>query len=159
MRGEVLICEDDFDLAREYKILCEQSSNAGAVVMFVGLVRDLYSHSNSCSDNQEKIDYIELQHYSGMTESLCQKIIDQARVRYQFTSARVIHRVGKLAADEQIVFVGVVSQHRQSAFDASQFIMDYLKTNATIWKKEVGARGEHWLGIKDKDQKAIDRWQ
>jgi len=149
---EVVITQADFDVAQEYRLLCESASHAGAVVFFVGLVRDIYG------DPQEKIDYLELEHYPGMTERLCQEIIDDARTRYSFDSVKLIHRVGRVMANEQIVFVAVASRHRDSAFSATQYIMDYLKTRATFWKKEVGSRGEHWLGIKDKDRKAAERW-
>ena len=97
--------------------------------------------------------------YPGMTEGLCQDIIDEARQRFQFDIARVVHRVGKIYAHEQIVMVSVASRHRGSAFHAAEFIMDYLKTRATFWKKEVGAKGEHWLGRKDKDVHAAKRWE
>ena len=94
-----------------------------------------------------------------MTESLCQDIIAQARQRYPFDCARLIHRVGRIHAHEQIVMVSVASRHRDNAFQAAQFIMDYLKTRATFWKKEVGSKGKHWLGSKDKDVNAVKRWE
>jgi len=125
------------------------------VVFFVGLVRDLYEDEQDAG----KIEYLELQHYQGMTEALCQEIVDEARKRYPFDTVRVIHRVGKIYASEQIVMVAVASQHRDNAFQAAQFIMDYLKTRATLWKKEVGARGAQWLGVKDKDHKSVLKWK
>lgn len=153
-KTHVWVGEADFDVAREYKRVCESAPHAGAVVFFVGLVRDLYADQL----NTESVDYIELQHYPGMTESLCQDIIQQANGRYTFDSATVLHRVGKIYAGEQIVMVAVASQHRENAFQASQFIMDYLKTRATFWKREVGSRGAQWLGVKDKDKAASQRW-
>ena len=158
--AEVLITEDDFDVAVEYKKLCDSAPKAGAVVFFVGLVRDLYG-DQAASTNQgssQSIDYLELQHYPDMTESLCQQIIDEGRERFPFDAVRVIHRVGKIHATEQIVMVAVASRHRDNAFQAAQYIMDYLKTRATLWKKEVGTRGEHWLGVKDKDLVAAQQW-
>jgi molybdopterin synthase catalytic subunit len=89
---------------------------------------------------------------------MCQEIVEQARQQYPFEAARVVHRVGRINPSEQIVLVGVASQHRRNAFDATQFIMDYLKTRATIWKKEVGTRGEHWVGLHNKDNTAVKRW-
>ena len=151
---ELLITEQDFDVGLVYATLCASAPCAGAVVLFVGLVRDLYPDKLE----QDKIDYLELQHYPGMTESLCQEIIEQARVRFPFDAVRLIHRVGKLYASDQIVMVAVASRHRENAFQAAQFIMDYLKTRATFWKKEVGSRGEQWLGIKGKDQRAAQKW-
>lgn len=152
--SHVWVGESDFDVDAEYKRLCDDSPHAGAVVFFVGLVRDLYAKQLQ----HEAVDYIELQHYAGMTERLCQDIIKQAHQRSPFDSARVLHRVGKIYSGEQIVMVAVASRHRDKAFDAAQFIMDYLKTRATFWKKEVGSRGAHWLGVKDKDKAAAKRW-
>ena len=154
MVQEVLICEDDFNLDEEYKSLCQRAPRSGAVVLFVGLVRDLYQDANP----SDQIEYIELQHYAGMTEILCQEIVEQARQQYSFEAVRIVHRVGRINASEQIVLVGVVSQHRRNAFNAAQFIMDYLKTRATIWKKEVGTRGEHWVGLHSKEKVAAKRW-
>ena len=173
--AEVRITEGDFDVAAEYQKLCESAPKAGAVVFFVGLVRDFYSPKAPGGDSpkapggdspqacnaqalDEKIDYLELQHYPKMTETLCQEIIDQARQRYSFDAARVVHRVGKIHIAEQIVMVAVASRNRDKAFQAAEYIMDYLKTRATFWKKEVGTRGQHWLGIKDKDLAAAKRW-
>jgi len=151
----VIIQENDFDVGSEYAQACNDAPRAGAVVFFVGLVRDLYEPDSS----DEVIDYLELEHYPGMTETLCNEIIEQADQRFPFDYARVIHRVGKVFASEQIVMVAVASRHRDNAFQAAQFIMDYLKTRATFWKKEVGARGENWLGRKDKDLDASKRWE
>lgn len=152
---DVIICERDFDVGEQYAQVCSLAPKAGAVVFFVGLVRDLYDPKKP----SEVIDFLELEHYPGMTESLCQEIIKQAGERFPFDVARVIHRVGKLHASEQIVMVAVASRHRENAFQAAQFIMDYLKTRATFWKKEVGAKGEQWLGRKDKDLSATKRWE
>jgi molybdopterin synthase catalytic subunit len=153
--SDVVICEHDFNVGDEYAKVCAAAPKSGAVVFFVGLVRDLYDPQNS----SETIDFLELEHYPGMTESLCQEIIDQARQRFPFDFARVIHRVGRIHASEQIVMVAVASRHRDNAFQASQFIMDYLKTRATFWKKEVGVKGQQWLGQKDKDLSATLRWE
>jgi molybdopterin synthase catalytic subunit len=151
---EVSITESDFDVAKEYATICAAAPRSGAVVFFVGLVRDLYDDQ----DEAQTIEYLELQHYAGMTESLCQEIIDEARQRYPFDKVRVVHRVGKIYPSEQIVMVAVASRHRDNAFQAAQFIMDYLKTRATFWKKEVGVKGQQWLGVKQKDAVAAQRW-
>jgi len=157
--AEVLITGSDFDVAIEYQQLCDSAPQAGAVVFFVGLVRDLYDDFQYDKGAQhEKIDYLELEHYEGMTEALCQQIIDEARDRYPCDAVRVVHRVGKIYAAEQIVMVAVASRHRHNAFQAAEYIMDYLKTRATLWKKEVGARGQNWIGLKEKDQMAVKRW-
>ena len=150
---KVVICHSDFDVGEQYRAVAQAAPQAGAIVFFVGLVRDLYSPTEKA-----QVDFIELEHYAGMTETLCTAIIDEAWQRFGFDSARIVHRVGKLEAGDQIVFVAVASRHRSSAFDAAQFIMDYLKTRATFWKKEVGDHGERWLGIKESDKKASERW-
>jgi len=93
-----------------------------------------------------------------MTESLCHEIVGQAFEQFPFDHVKVLHRVGQIMASEQIVMVAVASRHRENAFQAAQFIMDYLKTQATFWKKEVGSMGEQWLGVKDKDRHAQERW-
>ena len=148
------IGEEDFDVGPEYESLCESAPKSGAIVFFVGLVRDLYADQLL----SEKVDHIYLEHYPKMTEALCQDILEQAHERFSYDYAKVLHRVGKLSAGEQIVMVGVASRNRENAFDAAQFIMDYLKTKATFWKKEVGSRGEQWLGVKQKDRDAELRW-
>ncbi len=156
----VFICEENFDVGEEYARVCKAAPQAGAVVFFVGLVRDLYDLEEVDADTaRPTIDYLELEHYPGMTETLCQEIVDDARQRYPFDVARVVHRVGRIYAHEQIVMVSVASRHRDNAFHAAQFIMDYLKIRATFWKKEVGTKGQHWLGRKGKDVRAIERWE
>lgn len=152
---EVEITDADFDVAAEYRALCQGAAKSGAVVFFVGLVRDLYEDD----DESDLIEYLELSHYSGMTEILCQQIVEQARQKFPFDAVRLIHRIGKVYANEQIVMVAVASRHRDNAFNAASFIMDYLKTQATLWKKEVGSRGEQWIGMKSKDRDAEQRWQ
>jgi len=153
--SRVWVGEDDFDVNAEYQRVCQAAPHAGAVVFFVGLVRDLYADQTG----DESVDYLELQHYPGMTETLCHDIIQQAHQRFPFDCAHVLHRVGKLHSGEQIVMVAVASRHRENAFQAAQFIMDYLKTRATLWKKEVGSQGAEWLGVKDKDKAAEKRWR
>lgn len=141
---------EDFDLATEYQSLRQLSSEVGAVVTFTGLVRDF--------EGQGSIDSLSLQHYPGMTEKLLQQIVDQANSRWQLLGTTVVHRVGKLLPSEQIVFVGVASQHRAAAFEAAQFIMDYLKTKATFWKKVDQNGQQQWVESKASDQAASQRW-
>ena len=156
--SDVIVCQADFDVGLEYSNLCAASPHSGAVVFFVGRVRDLYDAAE-LSGAENNIEYLELEHYPGMTESLCEKIIDNAAECFSFDKARVIHRVGKIYASEQIVMVAVASRHRESAFKAASYIMDYLKTGATFWKKEVGTNGKHWLKTKDNDMAAIKHWE
>ncbi len=153
MTHSIVVSEHDFDIAEQYDAVAAAAPHSGAIVFFVGLVRDYYS-----PDSTSSVSHIELEHYPGMTEALCQQIIEQARQRFEFDYASVYHRIGKLKAGEQIVFVAVANRHRESAFQAAQFIMDYLKTRATFWKKEVGDRGQQWLGVKEQDKLAANRW-
>jgi molybdopterin synthase catalytic subunit len=148
--NSIRIQTHDFDLAQEYQQLRELSSNVGAVVTFTGLVRDFQFDSS--------IDSLSLQHYPGMTETLLQEIVDQANQRWQLIGSTVIHRVGELLPRDQIVFVGVASQHRADAFEAAQFLMDYLKTKATFWKQVSQDGQQHWVESKDSDTDAASRW-
>ena len=148
---DIRIQDADFDLATEYQQLRELTSSVGAVVTFSGLVRDL--------EKKSVINSLSLQHYPGMTEALLQDIVDQAEARWQLIGVTLIHRVGQLLPSDQIVFVGVASQHRQDAFDAAQFLMDYLKTKATFWKKVDLGGQQYWVENKESDQVATDRWQ
>ena len=151
MMLEVLVTELDFDLGKEYQDLCLNLPGVGAVVTFVGRVRDL--------NKGNEVSALELQHYPGMTEKLIQEIIEKAKQRWQIERARVIHRVGLLEPGDQIVFVGVASAHRGDAFAASEFIMDYLKTRATFWKKESDGQSAEWLEMRESDLAAAERWQ
>ncbi len=148
--NRIRIQTHDFDLAQEYHQLRELSSTVGAVVTFTGLVRDF--------ELDASIDSLSLQHYPGMTETLLQEIVDQANKRWQLIGSTVIHRVGELLPRDQIVFVGVASQHRADAFEAAQFIMDYLKTKATFWKQVSQDGQQHWVESKDADNDAASRW-
>lgn len=142
------IQEEDFDIATEYAALRKNASNTGAIVTFVGLVRD----------TEKGLNHMLLEHYPGMTESVIQQIIDSAVHSWKIDEPRVIHRVGKLRATDQIVFVGVSSTHRSDAYAACEFLMDQLKTKATLWKKEVTADSEQWLDSKPSDIKRAERW-
>lgn len=139
----------DFDAAAEYAALSE-SHQTGAVVMFVGKVREMNEGS--------AVSGMVLEHYPGMTEKSLQNIVSQAHTRWPLLACKVIHRVGALALGEQIVFVGVASLHRDAAFAACQFIMDYLKTQAPFWKKEQTTAGNRWVEAKDSDTQAAQSW-
>ncbi len=102
---------------------------------------------------------LELEHYPGMTEGSITQILEQAAERWPLLAASVVHRVGKLAMGDQIVWVGVASAHREAAFSACEFIMDYLKTRAPFWKKELGPEGEHWVSARQHDSSRAARWQ
>ncbi len=148
--NSIRIQTHDFNLAEEYQLLRELSPAVGAVVTFAGLVRDFELDSS--------IDSLTLQHYPGMTENLLQEIVDQANQRWDLIAITLIHRVGELLPRDQIVFVGVASQHRVAAFEAAQFLMDYLKTKATFWKQVSQDGKQHWVESKDSDSAAAARW-
>ena len=151
MTNHISIQTKNFDVNNELAQL-QLSKNVGAVVSFVGLVREQASHG--------QVTAIELEHYPAMTQKSLENIVQQAEVRWPLLGVRVIHRVGYLAAHEQIVLVAVASQHRQAAFDAAAFIMDYLKSKAPFWKKEylAGQTEGHWVEAKDSDEAAVARW-
>ena len=122
----------------------------GAVVSFIGQVRDL--------NEGNTISQLTLEHYPGMTEKALEAIVAQARSRWDIFDAVVIHRIGTLQPNDQIVLVAVSSAHRGEAFKACEFIMDYLKTEAPFWKKEVTSSGERWVDAKLTDEDARERW-
>ena len=144
----VVITEDDFDIAVEHDKL--KTASVGAIVTFTGTVRDL--------GGDEAIDAMTLEHYPGMTESEIEAIIDKAKERWPLDGVTVIHRVGRLRPLDNIVFVGCASAHRHAAFDAANFIMDFLKTNAPFWKKEDRESGATWVDSREADYAALRRW-
>jgi molybdopterin synthase catalytic subunit len=140
---------DDFSVAEEYALLSE-GTDAGAVVTFIGKVRDF--------NQGDDVTGLSLEHYPGMTEKSLEEIVVQARERWPLLKTRVIHRVGDLGLGDQIVFVGVTSAHRGAAFEACEFIMDFLKTQAPFWKKEQTSTETRWVDARDTDTSAADRW-
>ncbi len=150
-RASVLIGHDDFDLTAEVAALRADDGGVGAVVSFVGTVRDRNDGSGVMA--------MELEHYPGMTERSIEAMIDAAFERFDIRAVRVIHRVGALRPLDQIVLVAVSSMHRGSAFQACEFLMDYLKTRAPFWKKETLPSGEaRWVDARDCDESALARW-
>lgn len=147
----VRVQEQDFDVGEEITRLRLQYPQAGAVVSFMGQVRDL--------NDGQSVASLKLEHYPGMTEKSLAAIVEQARQRWPIFDAVVIHRIGTLAPQAQIVLVVVASAHRGDAFAACEFIMDYLKTEAPFWKKESTPEGEKWLDFRESDQAARGRWQ
>lgn len=146
----VSVQQQDFDVSAELTLLREQSSQVGAIANFVGVVRDI--------NDQQNVATLELEHYPGMTEKSISDIMAQAAERWQLLGGRVIHRIGKLSPGDQIVLVAVSSLHRGEAFAACEFIMDYLKTRAPFWKKELTPDGERWVDARDSDHSAAERW-
>lgn len=147
----IAVQQADFDVAHEYAELRNDNRSDGAVVFFTGLVREMNQGS--------QVSGLTLEHYPGMTEKALQQIVTDACNRWPVNRVRLIHRVGTLTISDQIVFVGVSSSHREAAFDACYYIMDYLKNRAPFWKKEVTSNGERWVEALEKDKQALDKWQ
>jgi len=146
----IRIQEADFDLTSEVKALRKDDPRVGAVVTFLGTVRDMNDGS--------QVRGMTLEHYPGMTEKSLEEIITQARGRWDLYKTLVIHRVGPLLPEDQIVLVVVTSAHRGEAFAACEFIMDYLKTAAPFWKKEATPEGSKWVDARVTDDAAMARW-
>ncbi|MNN02248.1 Molybdopterin synthase catalytic subunit [compost metagenome] len=140
-----------FQPGAELEALHAANAGIGAVVGFVGYVRD-YNDGNA-------VAAMTLEHYPGMTEKALAGIVEQAKERWPLLGVEIVHRVGHLQPGEPIVFVGTASSHRQAAFDACNFIMDYLKTRAPFWKREDTPDGARWVDGRDSDQAAAQRWE
>lgn len=147
----ISVQKHDFDISHEYATLREDNRCDGAIVFFSGLVREMNQGS--------KVSGLSLEHYPGMTEKALHAIVDEACQRWPLNRVRLIHRIGQLAISDQIVFVAVSSSHREAAFSACHFIMDFLKSRAPFWKKEVTSDGERWVEALSKDQQALNKWQ
>ncbi len=148
--SRVSIQTDDFDLSTEVARLRAQDKGVGAVCSFIGTVRD--------RNDGQSVSAMELEHYPGMTEKAIEAMIDEAFRRFQILGARVIHRVGPLQPLDQIVLVVVSSAHRGQSFQACEFLMDYLKTQAPFWKKEETPAGARWVDARVSDDAALARW-
>ncbi len=146
----IRIQTEDFDLSTEIAQLRAQTPKVGAIVNFVGVVRDL--------NEGDQVSEMALEHYPGMTEKALEEIITEAKSRWDLFDALVIHRVGPLKPLEQIVLVAVTSAHRGEAFAACEFIIDYLKTKAPFWKKEQTPAGARWVDARVSDDKAMQKW-
>lgn len=143
--------EADFDLGAELTALRAGDARVGALASFVGLVRDINEGAG--------VSEMTLEHYPGMTEKALEEIVVEAQGRWNIYDALVIHRVGPLLPCDQIVLVAVTSAHRGEAFAACEFIMDYLKTRAPFWKREVTPNGAHWVDARETDDTAAARWK
>lgn len=147
----VRVQEADFDTGAELAALRAGDARVGALASFLGLVRDL--------NDGTSVSEMTLEHYPGMTEKALEEIVAQAKGRWDIYDALVIHRVGPLKPCDQIVLVAVTSAHRGEAFAAYEFIMDYLKTRAPFWKKEVTPDGGRWVDARETDDSAAERWK
>lgn len=141
----------DFDIASEINILSDSRTDLGAIATFTGLVRDIHG--------DKKIQKMTLEHFPAMAEKELAKIGVQAKERWPIEGLTIIHRYGDLYPGEQIVLVITTSHHREAAFEAAQFIMDWLKTDAPFWKKEQTEDGTHWVAAKSEDDDKKDRWR
>lgn len=146
----VRIQTGDFDLSAEVGALRAGDARVGAVVGFVGTVRDMNDGAN--------VAEMELEHYPGMTEQAVERIVEQAKLRWPLYAALVIHRVGPLKPMDQIVLVACSAAHRGEAFAACEFIIDYLKTQAPFWKKEQTPDGARWVDARSTDDVALEKW-
>ena len=146
----IRIQSEDFDVTELNRALLGERSDVGAIASFIGLVRDLAG---------DPLQQMTLEHYPGMTESALRGIAERAQQRWQIADLGIIHRVGALRPTDQIVLVSVLSAHRGDAFDACQFIMDYLKTEAPFWKKEVTEQGTRWVESRASDDQARKKWE
>ena len=150
MSGRVTIQTEDFDLGAEIETLRKNDRRVGAVCSFIGTVRD--------RNDGLSVSSMELEHYPGMTERSIEAMIDEAFVRFDIFGARVIHRVGLLQPLDQVVMVAVISAHRGESFQACEFLMDYLKTQAPFWKKELTPEGARWVDARVSDDAALAKW-
>ena len=146
----IRIQEADFDIAQEIAALTKGRIDIGAVVTFTGICRG--------TEDGENIAALTLEHYPGMAEAEIGRHADEALARWPLSGLTMVHRVGRIEPGQNIVLVLTASQHRQAAFHAAEFLMDYLKTNAPFWKREESARGSSWIEGRDHDDAATARW-
>lgn len=146
----VRVQAEDFDLGAEATALCAGRRDIGALVTFTGLVRDL--------SGGEAISALELEHYPAMTEKALRAIEAAAQARWPLQASLIIHRYGRLDAGARIMMVATAAPHRAAAFEAAEFLMDYLKSRAPFWKKEATAQGGRWVDAREDDETALDRW-
>ena len=149
--SSVRVQTEDFDVSAEMLTLRKQNPKIGAVASFVGVVRDL--------NDGDSVSTLTLEHYPGMTEKSLEAIVQQAKERWDIYDALIVHRVGTMRPLDQIVLVIVTSAHRGESFQACEFLMDYLKTRAPFWKKEVTPEGERWVDARSSDDVAAKRWE
>ena len=146
---DIRVQEDAFDLGAEANAFAARQKGMGAVVTFTGIVRDL---------GEGDLQAMQIEHYPGMTEKAISKIAEEALSRWNIGDILIIHRHGVLQAEDLIMMVATSSRHRVDAFQAAEFLMDYLKSRAPFWKKEVTPEGADWVEAKDEDEDALSRW-
>jgi len=149
-RVRIVVQDAPFDFGAEAAAFAAGTTGMGAVVTFTGIVRDLA---------QGGLEAMEIEHYPGMTDSALSVIAQEARERWSLGDVLVIHRYGRLAPGEMIMMVATSAPHRKDAFEAAEFLMDYLKSRAPFWKKEFTREGTGWVAARDEDETALDRWR
>ncbi|TMV10298.1 molybdopterin synthase catalytic subunit MoaE [Ruegeria sediminis] len=145
----IAVQQEPFDLGAEANAFAAGDTGSGAIVTFTGVVRDLA---------QGDLDVMEIEHYPGMTEKALAKIANEAKARWSLGDVLVIHRYGRLAPGDRIMMVATAARHRKDAFEAAEYLMDYLKSRAPFWKKERTADGAEWVASRDEDEDALKRW-
>ena len=150
MNDFIQVTQDPIDTQQALNWLKEDAEGVGALVSFTGMVRELPDAA---------LDFMELEHYPGMTEKALARITEQARDRWPLKRVWIVHRVGKMGMSDEVVQVAVSSAHRAAAFESASFIMDYLKKDAPFWKREVSDKGSVWVEQKETDVVAADRWK
>ncbi len=145
----IVVQEAPFDFGGEAQAFASGHSKMGAIVTFTGVVRDT---------GTEKLEAMEIEHYPGMTESAIEKIASQAAERWDLGDVLVIHRHGTLVPGDMIMMVATASRHRKDAFEAAEFLMDYLKSRAPFWKREITGEGASWVDAREEDEAALTRW-
>ena len=146
---DIRVQAQPFDLGAETNRFADAQSSMGAIVTFTGIVRDLAA---------TPLDRMEIEHYPGMTEKALTQIAQEAKTRWDLGDVLVIHRHGSLRPDDRIMMVATAARHRVAAFQAAEFLMDYLKSRAPFWKKEISANTADWVAAKDADEDALKRW-
>ena len=154
--ARIQVHEHPFDVSKELDRLLERAPRAGAVASFIGRVR---GGEQAGPESDQRIGWLELEHYPGMTEKSIERIAEQASTRFDLLAMTVIHRVGRLAPGDSIVLVLSASLHRQAAFDACQFVMDYLKLDAIFWKRERRGEDVVWIESSDADRARTRSWE
>lgn len=145
----ILVQAEPFDQAAEIAAFGQDHDNVGAVVTFTGIVRNSDAGDLTC---------MQIEHYPGMTEKALTQIAEQAQSRWELNDVLVIHRHGELRPGDQIMMVATAARHRRAAFEAADFLMDYLKSRAPFWKREMTSEGAEWVAAKDEDEDALSRW-
>ena len=147
---KIIIQAQDFNIAEEISLMRKNLANIGSIVSFIGIVREL--------SYQKSINKMTLEHYPKMTQKALESIAKEAKNRWDISSVSIIHRIGTLKPEDQIVLIVSASEHRQAAFESCQFIMDYLKTQAPFWKKEYSKNSTRWVKMNNKDVVQYNKW-